>query len=118
MDTMTERTAQAISRYLRVRGYTILDRLTLDGTQVFVAEDAEHDALAFVQCMPTRTDEEDFAEPDMGSRSSLEHLALGWLADHECEDCTTIRFDACALLVVGEHRALLRHHRGAFNGCV
>lgn len=118
MDEMTERTTQAISRYLTVKGYKILDRLPLDGTQVFVAEDAEHDALAFVQCMPTRTDEEDFAEPDMDSRSSLEHLALGWLADHECEDCTTIRFDACALLVVGEHRALLRHHRGAFNGCM
>lgn len=117
MDTMTKRSEQAISRYLKVKGYAILDRLMLDDTRVFVAEDAECDALAFVQCMPTRESDEDFAEPDMGSRSSLEHLALGWLADHECEDCTTIRFDACALLVIGEHRALLRHHRGAFNGC-
>lgn len=118
MDTMTERTTKAISHYLTVKGYTILDRLPLDDTQVFVAEDAEHDALAFVQCMPTRTADEEFAEPEEGSRSSLEHLALGWLADHDFEDCTTVRFDACALLVVGEHRALLRHHRGAFNGCV
>lgn len=115
MDNMMERTAKAISRYLQVRGYTILDKLMLDGSQVFVAEDAECDALAFVQCMPTRSMDEEFAEPEMSSRSSLEHLALGWLADHEYEDCTPVRFDAVALLVVGEHRALLRHHRNALG---
>ena len=115
MDTLTERSVKAISCYLQARGYTLLDKLTLDDTRVFVAEDAEYDALAFVQCMPTRTADEDFAEFEMSSRSSLEHLALGWLADHECEDCMSIRFDACALLVIGEHRALLRHHLNALG---
>ena len=80
MDEMTERTTQASDpRDPTVKGYKILDRLPLDGTQVFVAEDAEHDALAFVQCMPTKTADEDFAEPEMASRSSLEHLALAGL---------------------------------------
>lgn len=112
MDTMNERGIKAISRYLQKRNYTILDELTLDETKVFVAEDAVNDALAFVQCMPTRTSDEEFAVPEADCRSSLEHLALSWLKDNDFEDCTPVRFDAVAILVIGEHRALLRHHRG------
>lgn len=117
MDEMNERSVKAIERYLRVKGYTIHDMLPLDDTQVIVAQDAENDALAFVQCLPARPSTDDFAVAHENDRSSLEHLALGWLADHDDAwgDNQPVRFDAVALLVLGDHRALLRHHKGAFS---
>ena len=44
----------------------------------------------------------------------LARLARAWLASHECRP-RQVRFDVVSLRVLGDDRALLRHHRNAFS---
>ena len=47
-------------------------------------------------------------------RRKYEKIAGCYLADHDFDGSFAVRFDVIGILVLGEHRAFLRHHRNAF----
>lgn len=85
-----------------------IDVVTLDGnTIVFCDVEACCDVE---KGMPTEAGE--------GARERREINAAKWLAEHGNDPDfvdVTIRFDDIAMLVVGEDRALLRHHINCFG---
>ena len=51
-------------------------------------------------------------------RRRYESIALEYMATHEWEDGTPLRFAAIAICVNAPNRAILRHHVGFFDGCI
>lgn len=109
-----ERARAAAARYLEMRGYEVVCRdwpgdagvvdivcRDWDGTLVFV--DVQVSCGGFP---PTGG--------EGAMRALFEAVALAYLAENECED-TTVRFDSIVVVVVGEDRALLRHHVNALG---
>lgn len=55
-----------------------------------------------------------FPDEDI-DRDSLERMTLAYLATNpDGSDCT-VRFDKLSILVIGESRALIRHHINAMS---
>ena len=109
-----ERARKAAARYLELQGYEVICRdwpgdagvvdivcRDWDGTLVFV--DVQVSCGGFP---PTGG--------EGASRALFEAVALAYLAENECED-TAVRFDSIVVVVVGEDRALLRHHVNALG---
>jgi len=114
-----ERGEQAAARYLRLMGYEILERnfVCPAGEADIIARDGDY--LVFVE-VKTRTHiEKGMPEEavDAKKRARYEKIACWFLADFEETDIP-LRFDVISLVVVGEDRAMLRHHVNAFGqGC-
>ena len=53
--------------------------------------------------------------PSKSFRAALERLAAAYLAEHLDSEDIRIRFDVVSMLIVGESRALLRHHLNALG---
>lgn len=120
MSELKERAVKAAERYLAHRGYEIVESgwrseggstidlvATEDGDVVFVDVNARQGT--------------DRGLPEDGGAASREHreiAAAAWLAEHGGEEYTDrpIRFDSIAMLVLGESRALLRHHINCLGG--
>lgn len=107
---------QAAATYLGRVGFTILDTnwRTKAGEVDIVARDG--DALVLVEVKTRRTltkgTPEDAVSPTKQRR--LGRLASAYLQrmDREPDE---VRFDVVTIYVLGEDRALLRHHRAAFT---
>lgn len=48
-------------------------------------------------------------------RETMELLAVSWLVENDFAESVGVRFDKISMIVVGEDRALLRHHINAFG---
>ncbi len=106
----------AIEHYLQRRGNEILATDWAHGNDRidFVVCDREDGALAFIACDVTENGGEGFPEERL-DRDSMERVAIAFLAANpEKTDCT-VRFDYLNMLVIGESRALIRHHKGAMS---
>ena len=115
MSELKEKAIKAAARFLTHRGYEVIETqwksdsgssLDLvareDGTVVFVDIYARHGI--------------DKGMPDGGgevSRERREIAAAAWLSEHANNDDLVdmpVRFDSIAMMVIGESRAMLRHH--------
>lgn len=106
MSELEKRAVKASTTFFSNRGYDVLD--VLDGNKVvkLVVRDNDTDETVFVS-VQLRESTSDRA-PVEPPRAEYEDEACEWLADHDNSgDC---RFDAVMLTVVGDSRALLRHH--------
>ena len=74
----------------------------------FVAR--EDDELVFITTT-IRTDATHGMGPEEIDRDSAERVALAWLKDHVESPEGTVRFDVITMVILGDHKALLRHHR-------
>lgn len=103
---------KGIRVYLERRGFEILEEDWARGGDVadFIARD--EDDLLFVHCQITQNGGEGFPEED-ADRAALERLAAAYLAEHLDSEDIRIRFDVESMLIVGESRALFRHHLNA-----
>lgn len=116
--TLGERGEEAAARYLERRGYNILARnwICPYGEADIVAQDKDEDALVFVE-VKTRSNL-DFGFPEEAvtpeKRSRYERIACSFLKEYPGADLT-VRFDVIGLMVVDEHRALIKHHVNAFG---
>ena len=119
--TISERVQAAAESYLARKGYEILERdyrcdLT-DGRMAFVAREASTGEVVFVDVTFSRMEdagEGSFSGPSL-KRWQAELLAGCYLAAHDIPANTAIRLDAISIMVVGDSRAVLRHHRGAYG---
>lgn len=114
MEAIDTKAMKGIKDYLERRGFEILEERWAHGgdTIDFIAN--EEDALVFISCQLRQNSGEGFSEEAL-DRGSLERLAAAYLTEHlDSGDCA-VRFDAVSMLVLGEDRALLRHHRNALS---
>lgn len=105
---------KGIRVYLERRGFEILEEDWARGGDVadFIARD--EDDLLFVHCQITQNGGEGFPEED-ADRAALERLAAAYLAERLDSEDIRIRFDVVSMLIVGESRALFRHHLNALG---
>ena len=114
MEAIDTKAKKGIRVYLERGSFEILEE---DWTHVgdvadFIARD-END-LVFVRCQITQNGGEGFPEED-ADRAALERLAAAYLAEYLDSEDIRIRFDVVSMLIVGESRALLRHHLNALG---
>lgn len=105
----------AATRFLRRRGYEIVERnwKCPAGEADIIARDG--DAVVFVE-VKTRTSIEKGLPSDavdQRKRERYEKIAALFLRGFEAVD-VPVRFDVVSLLVIGDDRALIRHHINAF----
>ena len=111
MKELENRAIKAASMFVTRRGYEVLDEewgIPEQEIQIdLVARD--EDDIVFID-VKARAYGDSLPDEDI-DRKRLESVAARWLASHpeQAED-VTVRFDAISLLVIGEDRALLRHH--------
>ncbi len=114
MEAIDTKAMKGIRSYLERRGFEILEERWARGgdTIDFIAN--EEDDLVFIGCQLHQNSGEGFPEEAL-DRDSLERLAAAYFAEHlDIADCT-VRFDVVSMLIFGNDRALLRHHRNALS---
>lgn len=112
-----ERTQEAmaiagIGRFLEGRGIELAEGgWAWDGRPGYVGVDRRDDgALVFVAFEVAEDRGEGFPDERV-DRRLLERAAVDYLAQHEEAPSGRFRFDYVTALVVGEGRAVVRHHR-------
>lgn len=114
METTNQRAMQGVRRYLELKGFEILEDGWCHGKDSidFIARD-DDDELVFVKCSIHGNEGEGIPEQQV-DRKAFERIAAAYLAESDCDN-TTVRFDTVSLLVIGDSRALLRHHINALS---
>ena len=117
MSNLNDKATKAASRYLEHRGYTVLETAWKcpAGTCDVIAEDG--DAIVFVDVSARRDADKGFPSErcSAGVRERREMVALAWFAEHEEAVDMAIPFDNIAMLVMGDSRAMIRHHLNALG---
>lgn len=113
---IARRGEDAAAAYLERMGMQIVDRNWRSGRGELdiVALDGEELVLCEVKTRASEsrgTPEEAVSE---AKRRRLVRLAEAYMSAAGLQDCG-VRFDVISIRVLGEDRALLRHHRGAFT---
>lgn len=113
---------QAAARYLEAKGYEILQRnwFCKFGEADIIARDIDG-TLCFIEVKTRQSIEagipEEAITPEKQGR--YERIALSYMmVDDNWSDNDRVRFDAIGICVTKPHSALLRHHKGCFNGCI
>ena len=119
MSTLKDKALQAATRYVEHRGYDVIDvAYPLPGGEQIDIVAKDGDALAFIDVKARRDSAKGFPESDTSNRAREERemAAIRWLQNGS-EEYTDIpiRFDVISLVVIGEHRAIIRHHINAFG---
>lgn len=107
----SEKCRKAVTRFLELRGCTVLDELEEGYLHVVFEDEGE---LVFAICTVGHGQ---FVDPDIDKlRTALEMEAIKWLSSSKnaMSDCR-FRFDSISIVVVSEDKALLRHHTNVLN---
>lgn len=113
-EEFNNRGIRAAERYLAMRGYEILDVDNEDNVIVAATED-ETTVFAKITTRDLR-DGKTFSFSDNGrGQSWLEEYAGKWIGENTKDNEGPIRFDIIAINVIGDERAMVRHHINAFN---
>lgn len=114
MHELKKRAVKATARFLIQRGYEVVETSwESEGSAIDVVA-REDDAVVFVDVYARLG--ADRGMPEDGGEASRERreiAAATWLSEHDGEEGLVdlpIRFDSIAMMVIGESRALLRHH--------
>ena len=112
--TINEKAMRGIEMFLNRRGIDILDTDWAHGSDRidFVAEDEGE--LVFISTT-VRDNTGEGLGPELVDRDSAERLAAAWLRDHQDYPESAVRFDIVTMLVLGDHKAFVRHHRNAWS---
>ena len=113
---------QAAVRYLEAMGYDIIEQnWTCDfGGIDIIARDTEDGTIVFADVTLSCVIEDGFA-PELvtpGKRASLELIAASFLKDFADKTDRKVRFDIVGLLILGEDRAMVKHHVNAFGPAI
>lgn len=119
-DTMQKRVMKAAERFLTHRGYDVLEtewEAPNDfGTIDLVASD--DDTLVFAEVTYRVGEESGFAVENTDlpeKRERVEKLAASWLSHQSRYVDVSVRFDIISFLILGDDKAMVRHHIGAFS---
>lgn len=116
---LQERAIEAAAKYVERRGYDVLgtawspeEGISMD----VIAKDG--DTVVFIDVSARTGIDKGLPPEDLaGSRQRMEIAAARWLSEQDDEELinVSVRFDAIAMLVFDENRALLRHHINTFG---
>ena len=116
MSEFNERAIEAAEKFLTHRGHEIVETgwRAADGIGIDIVSRDDDGTVVFTDVSARRGFDKGMPGEDAdASRERREIAAAAWLAEHgddpELLD-VTVRFDDIAMMVVGENRALLRHH--------
>ena len=114
MFELKQKAIKAAATFLDRRGYEVIDIEweSEDGSCIDVVA-RDEDAIVFCDVQARRGAEKGMPEESLGARERMEINAAKWLGEHGDDPDNVdvaIRFDQIAMLVIGEDRALLRHH--------
>ena len=107
---------KASERFLESRGYEILETswgCAAGGADIIARDEA---AVVFVE-VNARTGAEAGFPAEAGTeakRAKFERTAIAYMAGYEETDAS-VRFDIISMVVIGESRAMLRHHINALS---
>ena len=114
-----KRGEEAACRYLQRSGYEIVARnwRCVFGEVDIIAVDGDG-TIVFVEVKTRRSSNAGFPEEAVTKekRHRYERIAMSYMAQADWNEEHAVRFDAIAICVCGENRAMLRHHRGYFDG--
>lgn len=115
-NNLLDRAVCAAARYLELRGYEVLEQnWSPEGSDESVPLIAyDEDALVFVD-VTVRNGFEGFVPESETDREAMEVLAAKYLAQSDDEPNFEVRFDIISMMVVGESRAMIKHHINAFS---
>ena len=106
-------------RYLTLQGYEILERnwTCRFGEADIIALDPEG-TLCLVEVKTRRSVEAGVPEAAVTpeKQRKYERIALTYLMDADFGDGLPVRFDCIGICVTRNRRAMLRHHKGCFDG--
>lgn len=115
MSELRSKAIEVAGKFLAHRGYEVIETgwKSERGSAVDIVAKDEDD-LVFCDVSARNGFERGIPESnDWASRERREIAAAAWLSEH-CDDDTLvdlpIRFDSIAMMVIGENRALVRHH--------
>lgn len=117
---LQERAIQAAAKFVAHRGYEVLDTewAPEDGIKLDLVA-LDDDAVVFFDVYAREGINKGLPnEETEGTRQRMELAAAKWLAEHIDDERlvdTPVRFDIVSMLVIGEDRALLRHHINALG---
>lgn len=112
--TINEKAMKAIGTYLERRGFEILENGWAHGTDGvdFIAR--EEDDLVFVVTEVVEDSGNGFPSEEF-DRAALERVATAYLAQADGAADYAVRFDFVSMIVIGDSRAFLRHHRNCLS---
>ncbi len=115
-NNLFEKAVKASARFLELRGYEVVEQdWSPEGSEKSVPLIAyDDDMLVFID-VKVRDNTDGFVPEAETDRAAMEVLAAKYLAETDSEPDFGIRFDIISMMVVGESRALLRHHINAFS---
>lgn len=114
MEATIQRAKQGVRRYLELKGYEILEDGWCHGRDSvdFIATD-EDGALVFIDCEVSENVGEGIPE-EAPDRKAFERIAAAFLAESDLSS-VEVRYDVVGILIIGESRALIRHHINAIT---
>ncbi len=109
MENLQERALMASEMFLVRCGYEIVETGWSDGDSDIAIVARDGDTYVMVNVVARSANAKCF--PDIvENRASREVAAAAWLATHDADTEVAVRFDVVSLLVIGESKALIRHH--------
>ena len=112
-ETIKDKANKAAVTFLHRRGYDILEEGWAHGTDSVDVIARDDEDMVFVDVLVNSAGLDMPEEkPDRGK---FERIAAAYLAEAAEDEEFSVRFDIVSLLVIGESRALLRHHINALS---
>ena len=114
MEATNARAKQGVRRYLELKGCEVLEDGWCHGHDHidFVAED-EDGTLVFIACETSENEGAGIPE-EQPDRKAFERLAAAYLVDNFIEPAE-VRYDIVSMLLIGDNRAIIRHHVNALT---
>ena len=111
-----DKAVKASARYCELKGYEVLERnWSPEGSGQSVPLIAyDDDVLVFID-VKVKDGTEGFVPEAETDRRAMEVLAAKYLARTDLEPDIQVRFDIISMMVIGESRAMIRHHVNAFS---
>ena len=115
-NNLFDRAVSASARYLEIRGYEVVEQnWSPEGSDESVPLIAyDDDTLVFID-VTVRSGFKGFVPESETDRGAMEILAAKYLAQTDDEPNFEVRFDIISMMVIGESRAMLKHHVNAFS---
>lgn len=112
--TINEKAMRGIGTFLARRGMEIVEESWAHGKDRidFVVDDEGE--LVFIDCQ-IRENEGNGLGDEAPNRKMFERIAAAYLAEHLDIPEGAVRFDIISMLILGDHKALIRHHRNALG---
>lgn len=115
-----KRGEDAAVRYLKLNGYEIIERnwRCKFGEADIIARDEEEGVICFIEVKTRRSIEAGVPEEAVTpvKQRRYERIALSYMIGADFDEGARIRFDTIGICVTESRRALLRHHKGCFDG--